>query len=598
MSPIAVAEEKRQDKISTASPPSLLSQLLPFATICLGTAALLFGELGKFPLFNPDEALYAEPAREMLENGDFITTYLNYVVRFTKPPLVIWSQALGISAFGVNEFAVRFFEAATGLILVAATYSFAQRFIGRRAAICASVALATAPLFIGTAREAITDMPLSLFMAGGMMCFFAGSRKGAQQNKFILWLGWMLTGLSVMTKGPVGVVLPVSILAAYSFIQGRVHQFLKDYRVISGLAIVSVIALPWFIAEITITRGAYFQEFILRENVQRFTSAIDSHGQPWWYHFAAMFGGFLPWSFFLPAAFLAFVPEILKSIVPRTKELVASLMSALQKQHMARQIADSGSKLRWVNQRSDSHAPTDEVRDLGIYCTLWSLGTLVFFSASVSKLLPYTMPAFPALAVLVAVEFEKIIENRNRKRALIPVILTTAIFAGASALLPVALAKLRDAPPNLIPLLSSFASYELIFSALCIAMISRRSYRAAWVVYCIPTVLAMMFFGSKLLATISDQWEGGLPPLARYAALSNDTIFVYDMRKPSVPFYTRRKIVQPSSPDQLVAALNESKRAYILTKSKTRKFIESISGCRVVRQEGSFLLAAYRKPAN
>ncbi|MBK7841541.1 MAG: hypothetical protein IPJ49_28425 [Candidatus Obscuribacter sp.] len=67
--------------------------LAGFSFVVIVAAAVIFARLGSFPLFNPDEALYAEPAREMLEIGDYVTTYLNYVIRFTKPPLVIWAMA-------------------------------------------------------------------------------------------------------------------------------------------------------------------------------------------------------------------------------------------------------------------------------------------------------------------------------------------------------------------------------------------------------------------------------------------------------------------------------------------------------------------------
>lgn len=597
MSPIAVSDEThRKHTASVNKQERLLARLVPFALVSLSAAYLLFGDLGKYPLFNPDEALYAEPAREMLENGDYITTYLNYVVRFTKPPLVIWAQALGITLFGVNEFAVRFFEAASGLVLVAATYVFGEKFAGRRVAIAGALALATAPLFIGTAREAITDMPLSLFTAGAMMSFFTAQR--TQSNK-MLWLGWILTGLSVMTKGPVGVVLPIGILGAYAFVSGRLRSFFSDYKVLVGAGIVSLIALPWFIAEIAITKGAYFHEFIMRENVQRFTSAIDSHGQPWWYHLAAMFGGFLPWSLFLFGAFSAVLPRLVKDVVAQTKALLAFVLRKPAEVRADTATKASGEGTAPGGSRDNTRERLDGVdNSLAVYCTIWALGTLVFYSASVSKLLPYTMPAFPAMAILVAIEFERILQTANRKKALIPLVILAVAFGGASTILPVALHKLRDTPPTLIPLLCSFLSYELVFVLAAAVLTARRLFRASWAIFCIPTILGMMFFGAKLLTCISDQWEGPLPAMAHFAGQSDQVIYVYDMRKPSLPFYTRKQVTQPSNPDQLVAALKQAGQAYILTKRKKKEFLQTIPGCKVLREDGSFLLAAYRRPSD
>ncbi|HEY9712154.1 MAG TPA: glycosyltransferase family 39 protein, partial [Chroococcales cyanobacterium] len=184
---------------------NLKSALIGLAAIFLCGSVLFFSDLGSFPLFNPDEALYAEPAREMLVTGQYITTLLNYVVRYTKPPLVIWIMALSYKIFGVNEFAARCFGAGCGVFLIAATYLFCLRHASKRIAIIAALVLATSPLYIGTGREAITDMPLSLFVAGSLMAFFHGFQ---QSNKLWVALAYVLTGLAVMTKGPVAVVLP------------------------------------------------------------------------------------------------------------------------------------------------------------------------------------------------------------------------------------------------------------------------------------------------------------------------------------------------------------------------------------------------------
>src|SRR5271163_3854879 len=87
------------------------SNTLPLLVITFFSVLIFFNMLGAVPLFNPDEGLYAEPAREMLETGQYLTTLLNYAVRFTKPPLVIWAMALSYKIFGVSEFAARFFVA-------------------------------------------------------------------------------------------------------------------------------------------------------------------------------------------------------------------------------------------------------------------------------------------------------------------------------------------------------------------------------------------------------------------------------------------------------------------------------------------------------
>ena len=559
----------KQEKQSPLAPkPSInaWASVVPFALVFLAGSAILFGELGLYPLFNPDEALYAEPAREMLEIGDYITTYLNYVVRFTKPPLAIWGQAACILAFGCNEFAVRFFGAACGALLLAVSYCFADKFIGRRAAIVTGLSLITAPLFVGTAREAITDMPLSFFMAASMFAFFAAFKL---KNSVLLWLAYVGTGLAVMTKGPVGLVLPVAILGVYHVLRSSVKEAFSFYRPLIGLGIIGLIAVPWFAVEIYITKGAYFNEFIMRENFQRFTSVVDSHKGGWWYHIAAMMGGFFPWSVFLPQALIAAVPwGKIKDAWKNSGPL--SILQPLKN------LTDS--------------------QDLAFYALCWTVVTVAFFSASVSKLLPYTLPAFPAIAILLAIEFERIIEKNAVKRAVYPTFAIAMVFMAAMILPPMFVGKLRDAPEVLVELIQGLASYELIFAVATVALLSRRFYRSAFLLFVIPTFLGFLFFGHRLLNVLSQTWEEPLPAMARYAGQSDLPILVYDMRKPSMPFYTGRRVEQPGNPDQLVAMLAESKGAYVLSKIKKKQFFRDLKGCHIQHAEGRFILVRYTPP--
>ncbi|MBS2010745.1 MAG: glycosyltransferase family 39 protein, partial [Cyanobacteria bacterium SZAS TMP-1] len=195
--------------------------------VLLSSCFVLFTGLGQCPLFNPDEALYAEPAREMLVTGEYVTTLLNYVVRYTKPPLCIWAMALSYKVFGVNEYAARFFGVACALVLIAFTYLLIARYVSVRAAVVGALSLAVAPLFVLTAREAITDMPLALFMAGSQMAFFHAFK--SRRFSFAL-AGYVLLGLAIMTKGPVGVVLPVAILFVYHFLRGELRAAWLFYR--------------------------------------------------------------------------------------------------------------------------------------------------------------------------------------------------------------------------------------------------------------------------------------------------------------------------------------------------------------------------------
>jgi 4-amino-4-deoxy-L-arabinose transferase-like glycosyltransferase len=537
--------DRRSSETASAADQARLSiwqSLFTFTAVFLAACFLFFAELGTYPLFNPDEALYAEPAREMLVTGEYITTLLNYVVRFTKPPLVIWAQALSYQVFGVNEFAARFVGAACGAILVACTYLFAERYFSRKSALLSSAFLMTAPLFIGTAREAITDMPLSLLLGGSLMSFFHATE---QRQRRWCWLGYALIGFAVMTKGPVGLILPVAILGTYHLIRRDVWSALKFYQPWFGLLLVAAIAVPWFAVEIAITKGAYYNEFLVRENFQRFTSVVD-HQAPWWYHLAAVAGGFLPWSVFLPGA----------------------LFAAFR---------------NWNK---------PECRVV-LFCVCWTAITVAFFSAGVSKLLPYTVPAFPAMALLMGSYVSQAMNRHKRSQLVIPILLLAIASGAALGVVPYIVPKLKEAPVQLIALARYGLCTILALSSIAGLLAWRDRLAAALCVLLLGFYACIGFYGGQALSAVSEQWEGPLPRFAYFAGQSKWPVFVYHMRKPSIPFYALRQVIIPDR-DELIDGLNQTNGAYIISKKKDLAFLLTLPRCRLIAAEGLYVLLAQK----
>lgn len=571
----------------------LWQELVPVTAVFVVSCGVFFGALGDFPLFNPDEALYAEPAREMLETGEYITTLLNYVWRFTKPPLAIWAMAGSMQLFGVNEFAARFFGAACGAVMVACTYCFASRLTNVRTALIAAAALTSAPLYVGTGRESIVDMPLTLFVAGSLMCFY---RAFNERDAWFRWLGYVLVALAVMTKGPVGAVLPLTIVVAFHILRGTFKQCLTVLQPLIGGLIVCLIALPWFVAEIIITKGAYFQEFIVRENFQRFTAVVDAHKGPWYYHILAVFGGFFPWSVFLPQA-------AARAVEP----LIAACPSTEPGNHLASSSASNAgavdnSLVAWLTKLAERLRPLgDRLRNLNsrqelmLFLLLWTISVVAFFSVSVSKLLPYTLPAFPAIAILVAMEIDSCLAQKARLRLAIPFAVMSTVYGVLLGIGPFILGKLRDAPAQLKDIALAGVILESMVTVIALILISLRKDLIAVSVFASTTIALLAGVGSQVLPILSQKWEGALPDFCRYAGSSNDPIYVFDIRKPGVPFYTRRKVIQPAHWAMMVDMLQKDEQAYILSKVSNGQHFLKLPGCKIVARDGSFILVRWQQ---
>ncbi len=536
----------------------------------LVAATIFFAALGSFSLFNPDEGLYAEPAREMLETGQYITTTLNYAVRFTKPPLVIWAMVAAYKLFGINEFSARIFCATSGFILTIVTYLFANKYLGNRVAIFAACILLAAPLFVGVGRMAITDMPLSLFMGGSLFSFFHAWK---QRQKFYLHLGYILTAFAIMTKGPVGLLLPILILSSFLYLSSANKATLKFFNLPMGILVIALIALPWFVIEIVLTKGAYFNEFIMRENFARFASVVDSHKGPWFYHIAAVFGGLFPWSIVLPQSIIT----ELKNIHSKINTRIAENKSPLCLTH-------------WQNSCENLSA-ADAVL---LFALISAVIIIAFFSVSVSKLLPYTLPAFPALAIMISNQWQRFIETKQVKSIIVYIVIMSMFYLVAACFSPIALKFLRDAPPELMALIFKYAclmSAVALLSAACAA--SKRLLLSSALLFG-ATAISTAVFLPLFLSVICQFWEGEIPEYARSISASKAPLIVYRLRKPGIPFYLARKVIQSNDQEDLTKTSKTIGSCYLITSRKYLSEAELI-GYKVLTKKNNFALLTLSK---
>lgn len=343
--------------------------------------------LGRGPLLVPDEARYAEIPREMLESGDFVTPRLNYVVYFEKPPLYYWLNAAAFRVFGETEFAARFFGALLGLAGVLATYAIGRAAWGRREGLLSALVLGTSAGYLVQGRLAITDMALAFFMTASLGLWYAatasppGGRAAAR-----CYLAYACAALAVLTKGPVGALLPAAIAALY-IAAGRRWALLKETRPLKGLALFALVAAPWF-ALVSIRNPGFLRFFFVTQHLERyFTPNLKRH-EPLLFFVPVILGGMFPWSCFFPSA-----------------------------------IARA-----WEERRPVAPSP-------GTFMLLWAAVIFAFFTLSGSKLVTYILPMFPAAALLAGRAWSRALDAgiaAVRRQALCASLLLLAGAAGVA----------------------------------------------------------------------------------------------------------------------------------------------------------------------
>jgi len=254
---------------------------------------LFFFNLGTTSLWDPDEPRQAIMAREMMDRGDYIRPYLNGIPYLEKPPFYSWMIIAAAKACGsVDEFASRAPSALAALLTVVMTFLLGCRLGDERAGFFSGLVLATNYQFLSNARESVMDMTFAFFIGLAIYLAFVSLEKGKRLH---FALSFIPGAFAILTKGPAGLVIPVGVVFVYLVFKKSLRRYIVP--LVLGSVLATAIASVWFLA----AGESYIREFILHQNVTRYTNAFDHLESPW-YYFHKLFFNFMPWSLFLPFA--------------------------------------------------------------------------------------------------------------------------------------------------------------------------------------------------------------------------------------------------------------------------------------------------------
>lgn len=254
------------------------------------------------PFHTKGEPREAMVALGMLQEGNWILP-VNFGTDIPyKPPFMAWLIAIFSLPIGhVTELTARLPSIIASIIIGVTIVSFVRRDMMRSGgyAFCAGLLTLTTFEMWRSAWICRVDMLLAAAVVGAVVTFY----------RFALRGGWwriitaaLLMSAGVLTKGPVGIILPVLIIAIWALFSGLTT---RRVFILAGMVVASAICatfLPalWY-AEAINQGGQDFINLVLEENVGRFTGTMsyDSHVNPWWYNFRAIAGGLLPYTIIL-----------------------------------------------------------------------------------------------------------------------------------------------------------------------------------------------------------------------------------------------------------------------------------------------------------
>lgn len=297
---------RSEERLLNAAPavaPNLLQRLLDdigYVPILLATAVLVcFTGNALIKITDPVESNYALTAMEMLQSGDYVSPRIFGNYWYDKPVLFYWELMAAFSLFGTTEFAARFFPSVFGLIGVVMAYGFASRLYDKKTGFVADLVLVTSLEYFYLSHAVITDMTLFVFFSATLMLFYLAYSEGRPR---LYYGAYACAALAVLTKGPVGLVLPGLIIVLFLLWRRDFKSVFLHIKLRSGLLLFFVIAGLWYVPMYMMHGGDFISQFIGVHNVLRATVSEHPRYDVWYYYSAIFLVGFIPWVFTLPLA--------------------------------------------------------------------------------------------------------------------------------------------------------------------------------------------------------------------------------------------------------------------------------------------------------
>jgi 4-amino-4-deoxy-L-arabinose transferase-like glycosyltransferase len=492
---------------------------------------LFMFRLGERGLADPEEGRNAEIAREMVELDDWTTPRLNYIKRFHKPPLVFWDTALSIKVFGlgkvderipsslvqpfrliftghnefIDEFTVRFPGAVATILTIVGAYMLGRMIFNHAVGLMAGLALMTSPEFFTLGHILNMDMHLTCFVTFAYLFFFLAVDEKSSHGRLWSSLLFFSLGLGALTKGFIILLvalLPIVLWDAL-FFRGA---YLKRVKYFPSVLVFLAVALPWYIIVCVQNKGL-LEYFLFDQSLSRAYDTTFRKAAPMWYFIPVLMAGFFPWVAFLPYSFI---------------------------KHLKFKTAMMARHQRWL-----------------LLLFFWFVAPFAAFSLFPSKLPTYILPLYPALAIIVAFGFYRLLRDETSFCKRFSGSFKCFGLVTVTGLVGIGVVYLGL---KFVPKLDIFRYYILAIAVLIIAgsMISMFAYiyrKKYFLFVTIFSTVFLLFIEFIFISAEIDRHLGikvtgrNMSRMIIDAGGEDDTVIMCGRFLSSVPFYLRKRIV-------------------------------------------------------
>jgi 4-amino-4-deoxy-L-arabinose transferase-like glycosyltransferase len=420
--------------------------------VFLGACLVFLPNLGGFGLWDPWETHYGAVSTEMLDTYDWVSPWWGYREKigdkqqgsffYSKPVFIFWTEAIASRVIGRGEWALRLPIALLAILSVFLAFIVLTKVWSRRVGLLGALIMATSPEFFMISRQAQTDMPFVATMLISLLLLimaFFGPREPMSDKRFMRWTwlsvgflllntlpqygilitdinyGWVhalvyvlvlalllwwfardwrrdkkRSGLddafkdrwlrkyyliaafvffahSTYAKGLLGFMMPGAIILIWLVVT-RTWAVLKRAELIRGTVTFAVVGFPWYAAMFVVHGKPYYDRFIIHDHFKRLGEGVHQIDSGTFEHFIKWLGvGTFPWVAFVPLALL------------------------------------------WlIRLRARDANPKNQAK---VFAAVWFMVAFAFFTASSTKFHHYIFPAFPALAIILALFIDRLLDE-------------------------------------------------------------------------------------------------------------------------------------------------------------------------------------------
>ncbi len=347
------------------------------------------------PAADRDESRFALASRQMLDSGDFVDIRNGTEARNQKPIGIYWLQVPFAAAARAADLAhdnpiwpYRVPSLLGGIAAVLMTWGFGRRLVGDRAALLGAAMLASSVILAVETHQAKTDAALlaATTLAMGVLTQ-ARLAPGGVTRRRAAWF-WVAMAAGILLKGPITPMVVGLTAATLAGWERAWPGWLRALRPGWGVPLMLLLVLPWFVAIGVATQGRFFAESLGGDLGGKLGGGVESHGAP-------------------PGVHLLLLPLLcFPFVMPAIRALPAAWRARA----------------------------TPEVRVL----IAWIVPAWIVFEAVPTKLPHYTLPLYPAVALLAASFVVRAVPAARlvRRVAVTEAVLCGVILAGFAVALP------------------------------------------------------------------------------------------------------------------------------------------------------------------